>query len=74
MWIRVSEKHDYWPSPRRMITYTPGDRLVNKTVGEALIDAGVAVEINAPNKEQAKIAKETGQVPDAVVVKPAEGK
>ena len=73
MWIRVSKKHDHWPSPRRMITYTPGDRLVNKNVGEALIDAGVAVEIKAPTKEQARIAKETGTVTDAVVVDAKEG-
>ena len=73
MWIRVSKKHDHWPSPRRMVTYTPGDRLVNQTTGQALIDAGVAVEIKTPTKEQAKIAKETGQVPDAVVVDGKEG-
>lgn len=73
MWIRVDKKHHHWPSPRRMITYAPGDHQVNQKIGEAMIDAGVAVEIKTPNKEQARIAKETGKVPDAVIVDAKEG-
>ncbi len=65
MWIRVLKDDDHWPKPRRMMSFKEGvEQSVTKSIGDALIEKGVAEEIPTPNAKAAKVAKQTGKVPE----------
>lgn len=59
MWVKVNKTHDHWPTTRRMITFKASEdpRPVTAKIGEALIAAGVAEEVPAPNAEEATALK-----------------
>jgi hypothetical protein len=56
MWIKVNKNHDHWAAPRRMISFKAGDepRIVKREIGDALIAAGVAEEVEAPARSESE--------------------
>lgn len=58
MRIAVSEKVDWIaPNGRRMTAFVPGEYTVKREVGDSLVARGKAVELDAPNAEDAKAKK-----------------
>lgn len=52
MRVRLTAKFDWKvPGKRAVIAFRPGDHTVKREVGEAMVAAGVAMEIVAPRRE-----------------------
>lgn len=55
MWVKINKDHDHWTGSRRMVAFKDGSEVsVTRTVGEALVELGVAEEIEAPSREVIK--------------------
>lgn len=55
MWVKINKTYDHWTGPRRVVAFKEGTKVsVTRNVGEALIEKGVAEEIDAPPRAEIK--------------------
>lgn len=65
MWVKIKKDYDHWYAPRALKSYKKDTTvLVRAAWGEHLIEEVAAEQVDSPNREAAKVAKQTGKLPE----------